>query len=340
MKKKLIGILYNQHSAEDDYYYIEADEAVIDEVNAIKNSLSKLGYHYILLPFRKRYSKRILNTIFKHDWYCIINLCESIDGKNLDQLQIPAILEILKIPYTGSGPYSIALTTDKAASKGVLAACGLPIPKYHIIHNVKDIPQKLKFPLIVKPQFEDASVGIDHSSVVRNKTALLKKINLIIKKLKQPSIVEQYIDGREINIAIYEDKKNKVHALPISEIIFENFPNNFPKIVTYKAKWDKGSWEEEQTKGICPAKFNKKTEKYLKQIAINAFLSCKCRDYARVDIRVNKSNKAFIIEVNANPDISPDAGFMRSWYASGKKYEDFVQFLIEKAHQRNPTYHH
>ena len=289
MKKKLIGILYNQHSAEDDYYYIEADEAVIDEVNAIKYSLTKFGYHYILLPFRKKYARRILNKIFRHDWYCIINLCESVDGKNLDQLQIPAILEILKIPYTGSCPYCLALTTDKAATKGVLGAYGLPAPEYKIIYEPNGIPDGLKFPLIVKPQFEDASVGIDHSSVVYDKQQLLKRINKIFKKLNQPVIIERYIDGREINVAVYEDDEIKV--LPISEIIFENFPADIPKIVTYKAKWDKYSWEEKQTKGVCPAKLSKKTEKYIKEIVIKAFVACKCRDYARVDIRLNKSNK-------------------------------------------------
>lgn len=338
MREKLVGVLYNQHSAEDDYYYIEADEAIIDEVNAIKNSLARLGYHYILLPFRKKYAKRILNKILRHDWYCIINLCESIDGKNLDQLQVPAILEILKIQYTGSGPYCLAVTTDKAATKGVLAAYSLPVPEYRIIYKLDGIPEGLKFPLIVKPQFEDASVGIDHSSVVYDEQQLLKKVNKIFKSLNQPIIIEKYIDGREINVAIYED--DGINVLPISEIIFENFPEDVPKIVTYKAKWDKYSWEEKQTKGVCPAKISKKTEKYIKEIAVSAFVACKCRDYARVDIRLNKSNKPYIIEVNANPDISPHAGFMRSWRTSGKTYNDFVRFIVEKAHKRVPTYHH
>jgi D-alanine-D-alanine ligase len=338
MKKKLVGILYNQHSQEDDYYYIEADEAVIEEVNAIKKALTELGYNYFLIPFRKKYAKRVFNKILKHDWYCLVNLCESVDGKNLDQMQIPAFLDILRIPYTGSGPYSIALTTDKAATKGVLAACGLPVPKYRIISEINEIPKKLDFPVIVKPQFEDASVGIDRFSVVYNYKGLLKKAAELFKRVHQPLILEEYIDGREINVAIYED--DDVYALPLSEIIFEDFPKNFPRIVTYKAKWDKESWEEKQTRGVCPAELDRKVEKRIKEIAITAFNACKCRDYARVDIRLNESNEPFIIEVNANPDISPDAGFMRSWTSTGKTYIEFVEFIIEKAHQRNPTYHH
>ncbi|OGF64813.1 MAG: hypothetical protein A2Y62_19435 [Candidatus Fischerbacteria bacterium RBG_13_37_8] len=332
MKKKLVGIVYNQHSDEDSYLYSEADEAVMEEVNAIKKSLARLGFDYMLMPFRKEKFRSLLKKIIEHDWFCIVNLCESIDGKNLDQIQMPATFDIMNICYTGSGTYSLAVTTDKAAAKGVLAAFNLPVPRYNIVTVGDSVPDKVKFPIIVKPQFEDASVGIDDTSVVYNHKQLVKKVHDLHTKMNQSVILEQYIDGREINVAVFED--DRINALPVSEIIFKDFPEGFPRIVTYKAKWDKNSWEEKQTVGICPAKLSKKTELYLKKIAVKAFKVSKCRDYARVDIRLNNRNKPYIIEVNANPDISPDAGFMRSWYTSGRNYDDFVKLIVHKAHNR------
>jgi len=337
MKKALIGILYNKPEEKETIISYEATVGVMDEVKAVKESLGILNYDYIELPILSSNTSEIMKLLLEKQWYCIINLCESFNGKNMEQYKIPAVLELLNIPYTGSNSYAILLTTDKAYTKNILSLNGLPVPKYFTSSDGINLPKDLIFPLIVKPQFEDASVGIESTSVVYNPKELEKEIKKIIDKFNQPAIVEEYIDGREINIAIVED--DEINVLPPSEIIFENFPADIPKIVSYKAKWIKDSWEEKQTPAICPALLDSKVENYIKEISIKAFKICKCQDYARVDIRLDERNNPYIIEVNCNPDISPNAGFVRSWKASGKNYTDFINFLIGKANKKKASLH-
>ena len=333
MAKRLVGILYNQFFGIEGDYHFESEQAVLEEVHAVKKNLLSLSYACELLPIGKNNFSALMQNLIKKKWYCIINLCESINGKNLDQIQIPALLDLLGIGYTGSGTYSMAVTTDKAATKGILSAFNLPVPKYYIFTPNDLVPPRLRYPLIVKPQFEDASVGIDMTSVVYAHNKLAEKVKELHQLFNQSVIVEQYIDGREINVAIIDN--GEPCALPISEIIFKDFPAHYPKIVSYKAKWDKNSWQEKQTIGVCPARLTKRTENYLKDISLKAYQVCKCRDYARIDIRLDKKNHPYIIEVNANPDISPDAGFMRSWKVIRKTFSDFVHLIITEAHKRS-----
>ncbi len=336
MKKVLIGILYNKPEVKENSIDYEATMGVMDEVKAVEESLKILNYDYIELPILSSNTSEIMKMLIEKEWHCIINLCESFNGKNMEQYKIPAVLELLNIPYTGSNSYAILLTTDKAYTKNVLSLNGLPVPRYFTNSDGANLPEDLIFPLIVKPQYEDASVGVESTSVVYNPKELLKEIKRVIDKFNQPAIIEEYINGREINVAIVEDEE--INVLPLSEIIFENFPADTPKIVSYKAKWIKDSWEEKQTPAICPAVLDIKIEDYIKEIAIKAFKICKCQDYARVDIRLDERNNPYIIEVNCNPDISPHAGFARSWKASGKNYNDFIKFLIDKAHNKKRAY--
>jgi D-alanine-D-alanine ligase len=212
---------------------------------------------------------------------------------------------------------------------------GIQTPSHQIFHNVEDIPNsKLldEFPLIVKPSREDASVGIENSSVVYTIDALKKQISKIIREYKQPVLVEQFIEGRELNVAILGNEEPIV--LPISEIDFSLLPKNFPKIVTYKAKWVEDSVEYKGTNGKCPADLPLKIQDNVKSIAMRAFSIMNCRDYARVDIRLTSNGTPYVLEINPNPDISIDSGFARSARTFGLEYPQMICKITEVALKR------
>jgi D-alanine-D-alanine ligase len=150
----------------------------------------------------------------------------------------------------------------------------------------------------------------------------------------QPALVEEFIEGRELNIAILGNRRPII--LPISEIDFSGLPPSYPRIVTYSAKWIEGSDEYKGTVGVCPAPVCAETERQAKEIALKVYRAMGCRDYARVDMRLDKNNNLYVIEVNPNPDISDDAGFASSARAYGFTFEGIISKIVEYALERTP----
>jgi D-alanine-D-alanine ligase len=177
---------------------------------------------------------------------------------------------------------------------------------------------------------EDASLGITRESFVRNDVELKNRVEYVLSRYRQPALVEQYIAGRELNVALLGNTQPEV--LPISEIMF-NFSDE-PKIVDYSAKWFRESDEYEKTVPTCPADLTPSTRTAVESWALQAYQALCCRDYARIDIRL-KGTTTYILEVNPNPDISPDAGFVRSLKVAGISYEAFIERLIGFALERH-----
>jgi D-alanine-D-alanine ligase len=150
--------------------------------------------------------------------------------------------------------------------------------------------------------------------------ALRDRIAYIVKYFNQPALVEEYIEGRELNVAIIGNERPWI--LPISEIDFSKLPPDYPKIVTYNAKWVEGTAEFIGTVGTCPAKLEPEVEQRIKDIALKAYQIMEIRDYARVDIRLDRSGTPYVLEINPNPDISDDTGFARSARTAGMTIED------------------
>jgi len=186
--------------------------------------------------------------------------------------------------------------------------------------------------MIVKPAQEDASVGIDDNSVVYNLSDLRKRIRFIHQEFEQPALVEEYIEGRELNAAILGSLKPVV--LPISEIDFSGLHDSMHRIVSYAAKWLQGTIEYNGTKGVCPALIPARTEAMIRDIAMRCYHLIGCRDYARVDFRLTKEGEPYVLEVNPNPDISDDAGFARSARAYGLTFPQVIGKIVESALER------
>lgn len=300
-----------------------------DDAESVMKALKELGhetiiYHVNLDLFEKlKQDKKNIDLTF--------NLCD--DGFFSDpelEPHLPAILDILEIPYTGGNYLTLALTLKKATVKKILMHHNLPTPNFQVFKTGNEKLEKLDFPLIVKPIHEDASIGIKDESVVYNEEKLRERVKHVIKEYKQPALVEEFIDGREFNIGIIGDKE----ILPISEITFDGLPENKPKIVNYDAKWKEDSIDYKETKRSCPAKVDEELAKKLKNLALKAAELFNCKDYFRVDFRVDKNNRPYILEVNQSPDISEDAGLFAMAKAKGYSYKELIDKIIKSAMQR------
>ena len=214
-------------------------------------------------------------------------------------------------------------------AKDVLRTRGIPTPDYQILTRFDEWTGGLDYPLFVKPLSEDASLGITRDCFVQDDLELKHRVEYVLSRYKQPALVEQYIAGRELNVALLGS--TQLEVLPISEIVF-TFSDE-PKIVDYYAKWFRESEEYKKTIPTCPAKLNSSTRNKVESEALKAYQALSCRDYARVDMRL-KGNIPYVLEINPNPDISPTAGFVRSLKAAGFSYEAFVQEIICLALER------
>jgi D-alanine-D-alanine ligase len=215
----------------------------------------------------------------------------------------------------------------------MLNAIGIKTPKFAIVKKVEGKYAKgLKYPIIVKPAFEDASVGIDNDSIVENVKQLNKRVDYVLDNFFQPALIEEFIDGRELNVAVMGGKNPS--TLPISEIDFKEMPDYLYNIVSYQAKWDPHNIAYHKTIPVCPAKLPKRVENRAFAIALKAFHAMGCRDYARIDMRLDKHNDLYALEVNPNPDLTESAGFMRSAEAAGYSYEQTLMKIINFAWSR------
>jgi len=331
-----IGIFYNlfERVEKGEGKDILAEEAVIEEIGAVEEAIRSLGHQYFVLAIRDEIFTAVhwLNGL-RPD--VIFNLCESVYGNTCWEMNIPALLDLFRIPYTGSPPLTLGLCQDKGKVKDILQSQGVLTPRYQIFNRGTSDIKGTSFPIIVKPLHEDGSLGISKESVVFSDEALTRQIQYVIEKYQQAALVEEYVDGRELNVGMIETN-GKVTVLPISEIDYSEFPEGIPKICGYEAKWMTESIEYQKSRPICPAPLEGVMKKRIEQIALNVFRLFGCRDYARVDMRIDRNGKIYVLEVNPNPDISPHSGMTRAIKVNGMTYTDFVGGLIERALQRRP----
>lgn len=308
---------------------------VVEEMDDIKTALNSLGYKSTTLNVDSDVF-RLIDFLRGEKPDLIFNLVECVENEALQEMNVAGVYELLKIPYTGANPLGLGIALNKPLVKQLLTYHGIKTPKFQVFKfPEKIIPREdMKYPLIVKPAREDASVGISDESVVYNMADMKKRVRYIFQEFEQPALVEEYIEGRELNVAIIGNRKPVV--LPISEIDFSGLTKDMHKIVSYDAKWMHGTVAYEGTKGVCPAKLPPETEAKMKDIALRCFRIIGCRDYARVDFRLNKSNgEPYVLEVNPNPDISDDAGFARSARTFGLTFAETVGKIVESALERS-----
>ena len=324
-----IGVIYNL--AEEIGHRYGKDFISDNEITkTLEYVIDALEPEHEAIPLQIR--KDNLHLLARDNFDFIFNLAEGFGRNPFGESWIASYLELQAIPYTGSDPSTLALCLDKAKTKAILQAHNLPTPSYHVFTSFSEDIFGLEFPLIVKPVHEDASIGITADSVTHNKHELLRRINLIFSTYNQPALVEEFIDGREVNVSVLGNTQPT--ALPICELVF-NF-NNLPKIASFDSKWIEDSLQYELTSRKCPADITLNLESKIKHMAMQAYSALDCRDYARIDFRI-REDELFILEVNPNPGINTDTSFFKSASAAGMSYKKMIQSILSSAITRYPA---
>jgi len=300
----------------------------LQELSKVEQSLSK-SYTEVKSLAIDRDVQKTINNINAFNPDVIYNFVESVEGVSAYESSMAGLFELLHYEFTGCSPITLGNCLNKARTKAILKSREILTPEYRTLRKTKRFTEKeikLRYPLILKLMNEDASIGISEFSVVRNYTELRKQFGFLVETYNQDIILEEYIQGRELNVAILGGK-----VLPISEINFAGLPEDFPKIVTYDGKWTEGSEYYNHTKPVCPAPLGERIKKKIQMTVLASYDALNCRDYARVDIRLSNDGVPYVIEVNPNPDISSDSGFARAAAASGISYDDLLYTIANFA---------
>lgn len=293
----------------------------VNELEKVELSLSK-RFTEVKSVAVDRNVQQVINNINSFNPDIIYNFVESVEGVSSYEYCIAGLFELLGYEITGCPPITLGNCLHKARAKVILKSRRILTPEYRTLKKTKRFTEKeikLRYPMILKLMNEDASIGISEFSVVKNYTELRKQFSFLVETYNQDIILEEFILGRELNVAILGGK-----VLPISEINFGGLPDEFPNIVTYDGKWTEGSVYYNHTKPVCPADLPERLKKKIQTIALASYDALNCRDYARIDIRLNNNGEPYVIEVNPNPDISSDSGFARAAAADGLSYDDLL----------------
>ena len=267
----------------------------------------------------------------------VFNLCESFDGKSALESNVAALLNLLGLRYTGSSPAGLLVAGDKTLTKKVLGFHGILTPEFGSFYRgATEWAGDLKFPLIVKPPQEDASLGITHKSVVRDPKELLEKIGELQRDYQTAVLVEQFVEGREFYVGVLGNVNAK--ALPVIELDFSKFPADKPKIASWEAKWgDAGDGKGAEfagTESIFPENLDAALVERMQKVAIEAFHACRLRDYARIDLRVTDAGEIFVIEVNPNCYLERESEFSRAAAKDGLDHPALMSRILELANGR------
>ena len=267
----------------------------------------------------------------------VFNLAESFGGKSALESNVAALLNLLKLRYTGSSPAGLIMAGDKTLTKKVLSFHSILTPRFATVFrgNV-DWAGDIDFPLILKPPQEDASLGITQKSIVNDVKELLETISSLQTEFQSPVLAEEFIDGREFYVGLLGN--SNVQALPIIELDFSKFPKGLPKIASWSAKWgedgDGKGAEFAGTKSVFPTDLSEDLDARIKKVAIDAFHALRLRDYARVDLRVTPSEKIYVIEANPNCYLEAESEFAMAAQKEGIEYPALINRILELATAR------
>jgi D-alanine-D-alanine ligase len=332
-------ILYNQdHDLLEDDPGREAREDVARVAGALAAALEAEGHRVDRVGVGKD-PFAFVATIKKRVPALVLNLCESVAADSRGEMAIPCMLDLLGVPYTGSGPLALGLSLHKDKAKEVLRARGVRTPEFRAFTRAEDaLGSDLPLPAIVKPSREDASAGVDFDSVVRTREELAAAVDRVVTTFRQPAIAERYIEGREIYVPLLGNRP-RLH-LPLSEIRFGAAFDGRPNIVSYKAKWEASSPECQDSPSVG-CSLEPVLETKVVATAIAAFEALDCQDYGRVDLRVAADGEPYVIDVNPNCDLHPQAGFAQAATRAGMDYPGLARRLVEIAFERihgNPSH--
>lgn len=328
MPGQRILVLYNEPVLPATHPDALSEHEVLETAEVVADHLHRAGYDVARLGVSKD-PERLVAGLQDLRPDAVFNLFEGTADHGNTEAYVAGLLEWLGIPFTGCPSQALLLARSKPLSKYLFQGAGLPTAEFVVVESLPMPPCRLEWPVIVKPALEDASVGVDQGSVVTNQERLNERVAFLLESYGPPVLVERYIAGRELNVALVEAPE--LRTLPISEIIFAQRETGYWPIVTYDAKWKPGSADYEATPPRYPAEVSPKLAERLGTIARQAFRLLGCRDYARADFRVSPQGQPYLLEVNPNPDYSPSAGLAGGLASAGISHAQFTVDLVKSA---------
>jgi len=257
----------------------------------------------------------------------VFNISEGISGRNRES-QVPIILEMAGIPFVGADALTLGLTLDKVMAKKIFIAEKIPTPKFFEVKNIEELTNAdhCKFPLIVKPRFEGSSKGLSESSRVENMEELSKQVDFVVSSYKQPALIEEFICGQEFTVALVGNEEPEV--LPIVQIKIDGRLKLNDKFYTF------ARIASDRLEYICPARITPELKKKIEELALKTYTAVECRDFGRVDFRVDNDGNPFVLEINPLPSLSTEDVFMLLAKATGITYEQMIGKILESALKR------
>jgi D-alanine-D-alanine ligase len=298
------------------------DVLILETVEIVENALAEDGHLTVRIPVEL--DGQWINRLRHGSFDLAFNVCEGIDGVAAYEPAVIAVLELLGIPYTGSSSWTTALCLRKPMVNSLLERAGVPVPRWAVARPGDPLPS-VGFPALCKPAAEDASLGVEQRSVVRTRQALTERL-AEMHELWPEVMVQRFVDGRELNVGIVGDT-----VLPIAEIDFTYMPRGMWRIVTYRSKWQPGSDEDLGSVQHCPAAVDAALAHEVSRVAVAAWRAVGGEGYGRVDLRVDRLGRPWVLEVNPNPDINPEAGLAGMGRAAGLDYRALFRLMCDHA---------
>ncbi len=319
----------NKSSVDSDTY-AEWDDA--QTIEAVESALASRHHRVTLIEANQDAFGKFLRL--KPD--LVFNIAEGLHGASRES-QIPAMLDMLQIPYTGSDPLTLGLCLDKQRTKEILVHHGIPTAKFRTVTSVAEIPDDLAFPLMVKPTLEGSSKGVTDSSLVHDRNELRRQVERVVHSYRQPALVEEFLPGREFTVAMIGNGAG-LRVLPIVELNFAALPADVSPIYSYEAKW---VWDREEDPlqiFTCPALLEPFLKHRIEEICRRAFQVMGCRDWCRIDVRLDAQGHPNIIELNPLPGVLPrpeqNSCFPKAARAAGMSYEEMILAVVDAACDR------
>ncbi len=327
------AVLFNAPTLPRDHPEFASESGVVAAARAVISALKSRGFKAFPVAARPPVA-RLVRSLAKRGPDVVFNLIEGFGGLSGGEARITSLLELMNLPYTGCPPEAQALGRSKSSTKALLIGSGLPTAPFWSVAPGDRLPLA-PWPgtVIVKPESEDASLGIDQESVVDSPEKLEAQVERLRVAHGPRVLIESYLPGPEYNVGVLAMPQPE--ALPPAEVAYQPREGWWP-ILSYEAKWHIGSEADLVSPVVCPAAIDASLAARLGSLARSAFLACSCRDYARVDFRLDAKGDPMILELNPNPDLDPSAGLARAIAASGRDWGDVIAGLALQAIERGP----
>lgn len=303
---------------------------VAEENQKLMDGLRANGYHVEDVKVFESVATAVRARGYDPDEWLVFNWCEGYVDRPWEYDGVAEELEQLQFEYTGSGPWTLRVSRDKWLVRRMLAEAGVPLAFGALARTATDIKWNV-FPAIVKPVNQHASYGISREAIVEDERQLRQRVEYVRDTFQSAALIEEFIDGPEYHVAVWGNTPPTV--LPAVQLAYNHLADWRDRIYTYEAKFDEHSAAMAQIRFLCPAMLEPRTRRSIKFAALQASRTLRCRDYARLDLRV-RNGQAYVVDVNANPDISSFSVTAMAAQAAGMDYTEMVTQIVRFAGER------